>query len=94
MSVTVLLLRSRAYGSVYRSVHKASGFLVAIKLVPCTNAQGTDIEKEIEVLKKCRDPNIVSYFGCCIKDKNLWVCRFIVPNNDARFLWSFVGVAL
>jgi len=62
-----------AYGSVYRSIHKASGFLVAIKLVPVSNKQGTDIEKEIEVLKKCRDPNIVSYFGCCIKDRNLWI---------------------
>ncbi len=33
----------------------------------------TDIRKEIEILKRCADDNIVRYFGSATKDNYLWV---------------------
>src|SRR4051812_20323831 len=63
---------NRAYGSVYKGIHKSTGYVVAIKTLPAGDTP-EDIEKEIGILKKARDPNIVSYYGCCIKDHTLWV---------------------
>ena len=31
------------------------------------------LEQEIDVLKKCNSPNIVSYFGSCSKEDQLWI---------------------
>lgn len=58
----------------FKAKHKETEFSMAIKVLPIES--GTDIseiEKEIEILKKCKSPNIVSYFGTCSVDKNLWV---------------------
>ena len=35
-----------------------------------------DLKKEIDILKKCRNDNIVSYFGYCFKDQSTWVRKF------------------
>ncbi len=33
----------------------------------------SSLEKEIEVLKKCKSPNILSYFGTCTLGNQVWV---------------------
>ncbi len=64
---------NRAYGSVYKAKHKESGFTMAIKEIVLSNAD--DLKKEIEILKKCRHSNIVSYYGTCFppNKKSIWV---------------------
>jgi len=32
-----------------------------------------EIRKEIDILKKCRHVNVVSLYGCCLKDNYVWV---------------------
>jgi len=61
-----------AFGSVYRAIHKSTGFVVAVKTLPA-GEKPQDIEKEISVLKSCRDISIVSYFGSCVKEPLLWI---------------------
>lgn len=39
-----------AYGSVYKAIHKKSGRLVAIKVVPSTG-EISSLQKEIQILK-------------------------------------------
>lgn len=51
-----------SFGSVYRARHKASGVIVAVKVIP-NAAQDTEetakIMQEIEILAKCDSPFIV-----------------------------------
>lgn len=64
-------VKNSAFGTVYRAVHKQTRFVIAIKVLPSGDA--TDIEKEIGILRQCRDPNIVSYYGSNIKGNLLWI---------------------
>ena len=60
------------YGQVYKACHKKSGHIVAIKVVPISS----DIEslrKEIQILKQCKCPHIVWYFGSYLKGDDLWL---------------------
>lgn len=64
-----------AYGAVYKAIHTDTSLTVAIKKVKLAGSKHTreEIKKEIDVLKKCRHFNIVSYWGCCFYEEELWV---------------------
>ena len=63
-----------SYGSVFKGIHKASGKVVAIKIVPFENQSEIDeLMKEIAILKRCDNDYIVTYYGSYFKDTNLWV---------------------
>lgn len=62
-----------AYGVVYRAVHKSSQMPIAIKELFCDPEQQTQIEAEINILKKCRHPDIVGYFGCFKRSSDIWI---------------------
>jgi len=54
-----------AYGAVWRVTFKDSGFEMAAKAIHLEDKSvAPDIQKEIDILKKCHHPNIVNYFGC------------------------------
>jgi serine/threonine protein kinase len=59
--------------------HKESGFSVAIKEIAITSEQSEDLKNEIDILKKCKHPNIVTYFGSLYRAKHgkIWVCLFV-----------------
>ena len=44
------LIGEGAYGSVYKALHKASGLIVAIKILP-TNGDTNNIKREISILR-------------------------------------------
>lgn len=67
---------SGGFGSVYKSIHIKSGIEMASKLVIAQNEhQENSIRSEIELLKACNHPNIVTYYGCAGPDKKgqLWI---------------------
>ena len=55
-----------AYGAVFKAIHKESGFVLALKVIKMSTSKTKqeEILHEIEVLKKCANPNIVQYYGC------------------------------
>jgi serine/threonine protein kinase len=64
----------RAYGAVFKCKHKETGLVLAIKKVKTPGKKvRDDIKQEIDLLKKCRHINIVSYWGCCFYQQELWV---------------------
>ncbi len=63
-----------AFGSVYKAVHKSSGYVFAIKCITLTKTELQELQKEIEILKRCKDINIVQYYGSYLKEDTLWVC--------------------
>ncbi|XP_060553174.1 serine/threonine-protein kinase 3-like isoform X2 [Ruditapes philippinarum] len=61
-----------SYGSVYKSLHKESGQVLAIKQVPVdTDLQ--EIIKEISIMQQCDSPFIVKYYGSYFKNTDLWI---------------------
>ncbi|KAJ3272553.1 hypothetical protein HK104_004452 [Borealophlyctis nickersoniae] len=64
-----------AFGSVYKAQIRHTSATIAIKQVLIgtkSNPQET-IRREIDVLRQCRHPNIVQYFGCCPVDDSIWI---------------------
>jgi serine/threonine protein kinase len=59
---------------VFKAIHNASGFFMAIKCVTLTKTELQELQKEIEILKRCKDVHIVKYYGSYLKEDTLWVC--------------------
>lgn len=66
------LLGEGAYGAVYRAVHRETDMVIAIKELPNLVNQ-EELQKEIDILKKCSHQNIVCYFGTCQLASSLWI---------------------
>ncbi|KAF2076337.1 hypothetical protein CYY_002343 [Polysphondylium violaceum] len=61
-----------SFGSVFKAVHKRTGYIVAVKLVP-VNEDFQEILKEINIMKQCRSKYVVQYFGNYFKDETCWI---------------------
>jgi serine/threonine protein kinase/N-acetylneuraminic acid mutarotase len=66
------LLGEGAYGAVYRAVHRETDTVMAIKELP-NLANQEELQKEIDILKKCSHQNIVCYYGTCQLKNTLWI---------------------
>eukprot|EP01114_Cavostelium_apophysatum_P021037 TRINITY_DN7224_c0_g1_i1.p1 TRINITY_DN7224_c0_g1~~TRINITY_DN7224_c0_g1_i1.p1 ORF type:complete len:1132 (-),score=325.55 TRINITY_DN7224_c0_g1_i1:11-3007(-) len=63
-----------SYGSVYRVMHRASGKSMASKIIEQQEVESTAaIANEINILKRCKNSNVVSYYGTCSKDNTIWI---------------------
>ncbi|KAH3744672.1 Protein kinase domain [Pelomyxa schiedti] len=64
-----------AYATVYKARHIDSGCVMAIKILPIEGNMEhiQELQSEIDVLKKCRSPQIVSYFGSMVSGDDLWI---------------------
>ena len=51
-----------SYGSVYKALHKESGNIVALKIVPIAG-EAESLKREISILKNCEDKHIIKYYG-------------------------------
>ncbi|KAL7468696.1 hypothetical protein ACHAXS_008926 [Conticribra weissflogii] len=62
------MLGEGSFGQVFRARHKASGAIVAVKVVPNNegDAEADKIMGEIDILAKCNSPYIVGYFECFV----------------------------
>jgi len=65
-----------SYGSVFKALHKETGQIVALKIVPIAG-ETESLKKEIAILKSCQNEYIVKYFGSYFQnlpdEKNLWL---------------------
>lgn len=51
-----------SYGTVYKACIRATGEIVAIKVIPVApHGEQSAIQKEINMLRECQHPNIVRY---------------------------------
>jgi len=62
-----------AFASVYQGRHRDTGFVLAIKILKLQESTAKTLQQEIDVLRKCHSPQIVSYFGTCRMPGQLWV---------------------
>jgi hypothetical protein len=59
-----------SFGAVYKSIHKPTGAVVAVKVIPNAGGSAHEDEKikgEIDILSRCDSPYIVGYCECFIK---------------------------
>ncbi|EFA84076.1 STE20 family protein kinase [Heterostelium album PN500] len=67
------MLGEGSFGTVYKAVQKDTGSTLAIKVFT-SKEETTMIKREIEILKKCKNRHIVSYFGSCSpRPDELWI---------------------
>jgi len=69
----VAKLGEGSYGSVFKGLDKRDGQTVAIKVLEVESDEKSDLEKEIDILKECDSPYIVSYKGTYETDGNIWI---------------------
>lgn len=64
-----------AFGVVYRGHLVASGDEVAVKQIDLENDPSDllDVLREIQIISECRLPQITSFYGCFVKNYQLWV---------------------
>jgi len=67
------LIGKGAFGKCYKATHKATEFVLCIKILIGELESNKSIRKEIGILKKCRHANIVSYYGTCEWHGNTWI---------------------
>jgi len=61
-----------SYGSVWKAIHLKTQTTTAIKRVPVENDLD-EILNEIKIMKQCRSPYIISYYGSYFKENELWI---------------------
>nr|CAD7399374.1 unnamed protein product [Timema cristinae] len=66
---------SGTYGDVYKAKRLSTNDLAAIKVIKLE--PGDDfaiIQQEILMMKDCRHPNIIAYYGSYLRRDKLWIC--------------------
>jgi serine/threonine protein kinase len=68
------LVGTGAHADVYKSKHKKTGDVVAIKRIHVSNEETRDtIRQEITILEGCNHQNIVRYRGCFFQNEEIWI---------------------
>lgn len=84
-----------SFGSVFLARHRGSGLQLAVKKIDLkkNGEKPADIKSEVAVLRKCRHPGIVSFFGCAgpDRDNKLWICLELCPRGSLRDLLDAFG---
>ncbi|PRP80442.1 hypothetical protein PROFUN_11897 [Planoprotostelium fungivorum] len=82
------LLGIGAYGTVCKAKHKETGYNIAIKELMIKN-QSEELKREIDILKKCKHANVVSYFGSCqFGEDKLWILMDYCQLGSVRDLFE------
>ncbi|KAK4525139.1 hypothetical protein GAYE_SCF08G3045 [Galdieria yellowstonensis] len=82
-----------SFGEVYKAVEKATGKLVAIKLIDLEDAKG-DIEefrREIRILSQLNNPYIVEYYNSFLSDSFLWMVMEYLEGGSIKELIAATG---
>lgn len=75
-----------AFASVYKGVFMSTGAVMAIKVIENIE-DDAELKREIDILKKCSHPNIISYYGTASGEHGeLWILMDLAELGSARDL--------
>ncbi|XP_055926382.1 mitogen-activated protein kinase kinase kinase kinase 5-like isoform X1 [Argiope bruennichi] len=83
---------SGTYGDVYKARRISTGELSAVKIIKLE--PGDDfaiIQQEILMMKGCRHPNIVAYFGSYLRRDKLWICMEYCGGGSLQDIYHLTG---
>ncbi|XP_074601593.1 MAP4K3-like protein hppy isoform X3 [Brevipalpus obovatus] len=83
---------SGTYGNVYKAHRLSKSEMAAIKIIKLDPADDFAlIQQEIIMMKECRHPNIVAFFGSYLRRDKLWICMEYCGGGSLQGLYSTIG---
>ncbi|XP_070826324.1 mitogen-activated protein kinase kinase kinase kinase 5-like [Chaetodon trifascialis] len=80
------------YGEVYKARNKQNGELAAIKVIKMEPEDDfSTIQQEIVIVKSCKHPNIVAYYGSYIRANKLWICMEFCGGGSLQDVYHVTG---
>ncbi|TKS80622.1 Mitogen-activated protein kinase kinase kinase kinase 5 [Collichthys lucidus] len=80
------------YGEVYKARNKQNGELAAIKVIKMEPEDDFSIiQQEIVIVKSCKHPNIVAYYGSYIRSNKLWICMEFCGGGSLQDVYHVTG---
>ncbi|XP_060519377.1 mitogen-activated protein kinase kinase kinase kinase 5 isoform X2 [Cylas formicarius] len=86
---------SGTYGDVYKAKRLSTNELAAIKVIKLE--AGDDfgiIQQEILMMKDCRHPNIIAYYGSYLRRDKLWICMEYCGGGSLQDIYHITGPLL
>lgn len=83
---------SGTYGDVYKAKQLSTNDYAAIKVIKLE--PGDDfavIQQEILMMKDCRHPNIIAYFGSYLRRDKLWICMEFCGGGSLQDIYHITG---
>ncbi|XP_030763051.1 mitogen-activated protein kinase kinase kinase kinase 5 isoform X6 [Sitophilus oryzae] len=83
---------SGTYGDVYKAKRLSTNELAAIKVIKLE--AGDDfgiIQQEILMMKDCRHPNIIAYYGSYLRRDKLWICMEYCGGGSLQDIYHITG---
>ena len=89
------LIAEGSFGCVYKGVYKATGDVLAIKIIKLEEDETfDDLVIEIEIMSKCHHPNIVGYYGSWRKNDELFIAMELCDGGSAADIYQDIGSPL
>ncbi|XP_063589137.1 mitogen-activated protein kinase kinase kinase kinase 5-like isoform X5 [Penaeus indicus] len=83
---------SGTYGDVYKAKRLITNEFAAIKVIKLEPGDDfTIIQQEILMMKDCRHPNIVAYFGSYLRRDKLWICMEFCGGGSLQDIYHITG---
>ncbi|XP_054457014.1 mitogen-activated protein kinase kinase kinase kinase 5-like isoform X2 [Anoplopoma fimbria] len=80
------------YGEVYKARNKQNGEMAAIKVIKMEPEDDFSvIQQEIVIVKGCKHPNIVAYYGSYIRANKLWICMEFCGGGSLQDVYHVTG---
>uniref|UniRef100_A0A1L8DM87 Mitogen-activated protein kinase kinase kinase kinase n=1 Tax=Nyssomyia neivai TaxID=330878 RepID=A0A1L8DM87_9DIPT len=83
---------SGTYGDVYKAKRLQSNDLAAIKVIKLDPGDDIQIiQQEIIMMRDCRHPNIIAYFGSYLRRDKLWICMEYCGGGSLQDIYQVTG---
>lgn len=88
-----------SYGSVYRAETRADGSTVAVKVVPLEEDSEvqdltTQVQQEVETLRRCDSPFVLRYLGSYLFKRRLWLVTELCEGGSMLEVLRWQGAPL
>lgn len=83
---------SGTYGDVYKAKRHSTGEVAAVKIIKLEPGDDFSIiQQEIRMMKDCRHPNIVAFFGSYLRRDKLWICMEYCGGGSLQDIYHCTG---
>ncbi|EDW09663.1 mitogen-activated protein kinase kinase kinase kinase 5 isoform X5 [Drosophila mojavensis] len=83
---------SGTYGDVYKAKRIQSNELAAIKVIKLEPSDDIQIiQQEIFMMRDCRHPNIIAYYGSYLRRDKLWICMEYCGGGSLQDIYQVTG---